>query len=62
MFSKNDLTKAYLQVKLDDESQKYLTINTSKGLNNLQECGMESTLQLKYFRDLLKMAFQIPHT
>ena len=31
-FSKIDLTKAYLQVELDDESQKYLTINTSKGL------------------------------
>ena len=31
-FSKIDLTKAYLKVELDDESQKYLTINTSKGL------------------------------
>ena len=31
-FSKTDLTKAYLQVQLDDKSQKYLTINTSKGL------------------------------
>ena len=32
-FSKIDLTKAHLQVELDDELQKYLTINTSKGLN-----------------------------
>ena len=31
-FSKIDLTKVYLQVELDDESQKYLAINTSKGL------------------------------
>ena len=31
-FSKIDLMKAYLQVELDDESQKYVTINTSKGL------------------------------
>ena len=31
-FSKIHLTKAYLQVELDDKSQKYLTINTSKGL------------------------------
>ena len=31
-FSKIDLTKAYLQFELDDESQKYLTINISKGL------------------------------
>ena len=28
-FSKTDV---YLQVKVDNESQKYLTINTSKGL------------------------------
>ena len=32
-FPKIDLTEAYLQVELNDESQKYLTINTSKGLN-----------------------------
>ena len=31
-FSKINLTKAYLQFELDDKSQKYLTINTSKGL------------------------------
>ena len=31
-FSKTDLTEAYLQVKLDDESQKCLKINTSQGL------------------------------
>ena len=31
-FSKTDVTKAYLQVKVDNESQKYLLINTSKGL------------------------------
>ena len=31
-FSKIDLTQAYAQVELDEESKKYLTINTSKGL------------------------------
>ena len=31
-FSKIDLTKAYLEVELDDKSQKYLKTNTSKGL------------------------------
>ena len=31
-FSETDLTKAYLQVEVDDESQKYSTINTSKFL------------------------------
>ena len=33
-FSKIDLTKANLQVELDDKSQKYLMINSSKGLRN----------------------------
>ena len=32
-FSKIDLTEAYLQVELDDESQEHLTINTNKGLS-----------------------------
>ena len=31
-FSKNHLTKAYLQVGLDDKSQKYFTIKNRKGL------------------------------
>ena len=30
--SKIDLSHAYQQVELDDNSQKYLTINTHKGL------------------------------
>ena len=33
-FSKIDLTKAYLQLELDEESQKFLTINTRKGLKH----------------------------
>jgi len=31
-FTKLDLTQAYQQVELDDESKQYLTINTQKGL------------------------------
>ena len=31
-FSKIDLTQAYLQLEVDEESKKYLTINTHKGL------------------------------
>ena len=31
-FSKLDLSQAYLQMQLEEQSQKYLTINTSKGL------------------------------
>ena len=32
VFSKIDLSHAYQQVELDEESRKYLTINTHKGL------------------------------
>ena len=32
MFTKLDLSQAYLQVPLDDESKKYVVINTQKGL------------------------------
>jgi hypothetical protein len=31
-FSKLDLKKAYLQLKVHEDSQKYLTVNTPKGL------------------------------
>ena len=31
-FSKIDLSQAYLQMQLEEQSQKYLTINKSKGL------------------------------
>ena len=31
-YSKIDLKNAYLQIKVDDESQKYLVINTHLGL------------------------------
>ena len=34
-FSKIDLTKAYLQVELNEESKKYLVINTMKGLQEI---------------------------
>lgn len=32
LFSKIDLSQAYQQVPLDEESRKYVVINTSKGL------------------------------
>ena len=31
-FSKTDLSQVYLQMQLEEQSQKYLTISTSKGL------------------------------
>ena len=31
-FTKLDLSEAYLQIELEDESKKYLVINTHRGL------------------------------
>ena len=36
LFSKIDLSEAYLQVKVDEECSKYLTIHTHRGLYNLK--------------------------
>ena len=35
LFSKLDLAQAYLQILLEDDSKKYTTINTHKGLLHL---------------------------
>ena len=43
-FSKIDLSQAYLQMQLEEQSQKYLTINTSKGLK--QYMRMPYTVKL----------------
>ena len=47
-FSKIDLSQAYLQMQLEEQSQKYLTINTSKGLKQHR--------QVEYFKDLSKIS------
>ena len=46
MFSKSDLSHAYQQVELDEDSQKYLTTNTHKGLYCYKRlpCGVSSAL------------------
>ena len=42
-FSKIDLSQAYLHMQLEEQSQKYLTINTSKGLKQYTRmpCGVK---------------------
>ena len=45
-FSKLDLSHAYQQIVMDDDSKKYLTINTHRGLftyNRLQTTGRGRT-------------------
>ena len=37
-FTKLDLSEAYLQIELDEESKKYLVVNTNKGLYRLIDC------------------------
>jgi hypothetical protein len=36
-FSKLDLSHAYQQIQLEEESQKYLTVNTHKGSFNIRD-------------------------
>ena len=40
MFSKLDLSHAYLQVMLDEESRDLVTVNTHKGLFGLTGCHL----------------------
>ena len=41
MFSKLDLSQAYLQVPLEKESQRYLVINTNKGFYTYKRLPLE---------------------
>ena len=50
--SKLDLSHAYLQVPLEKESQRYLVINTHKGLNVYKRLPLELRLLLQSFNVL----------
>ena len=54
-FTKLDLSQAYLQVPLDEESKKYVVINTQKGLSGTQGFHMEYPQLQAYFRGLWRM-------
>ena len=62
-FTKIDLTKAYLQVELDEDAKKYLVINTMKGLMQFQRMpnGVKpaSGIFQRYIENELK---DIPYT
>ena len=44
-FSKLDLSHAYQQIELDEDSRQYVTINTHKGLVHLQQIAVWSSLR-----------------
>lgn len=62
-FTKLDLTSAYAQMELDDDSKRYTCINTHKGLFVYNRCpfGVRSAAPVfqRYMENLLK---SIPHT
>ena len=49
VFSKIDLSQAYLQLPVDEDSKAYLAINTHKGLY-ITDCHSEWPWLLQYFR------------
>ena len=52
--SKIDLSQAYLQMQLGEQSQKYLTINTSKGLKQYMRMPYTVKLASGIFQRFIK--------
>jgi len=62
-FSKLDLKNAYLQVELDDESKKYTTINTHRGLFQYNRLPFGISSAPGIFQRVIDNLLQgIPHT
>ena len=51
VFTKLDLSQAYLQVEVDDTCRKYLTVNTHKVYFNSTDYHLEFPQLLQIFRD-----------
>ena len=58
--SKINLTKAYLQVDLDDKLQKYLMTNTSKALKEPTRMPYEVKLAARIFQRFIENALANP--
>ena len=59
-FTKLDLSEAYLQIELEEESKKYLVINshTVRDLIALTDCHMKLRQRLLYFDKSLSKSCQ----
>ena len=53
VFSKTDLSEAYLQVKVDDECSKLLAINTHKGLSKLNRLPFRLKVAPSLFQQVM---------
>lgn len=58
LFSKIDLTHAYQQLELDDQSQKYLTINTHLGLFNYKRLPFGVSSAPSIFQKVMDQVLQ----
>ena len=52
--TKIDLSQAYLQLTLDEESKGITTINTQWDYSNLEECLLELSRSQLFFNELLR--------
>ena len=52
VFSKTDVSHGYQQVELDEDSYKYLTINTHKGCTVTNVCRLESPVHQLFVKRL----------
>ena len=48
-FTKLDLSRAYLQIPLEEKSWRYVAINTHKGLSSTKDCHLGWRLRLVFF-------------
>ena len=61
VYHKLDLSHAYLQVELDPESRKYVTVNTHKGLYQYTRFRSEFLLHQPFFSELSSLCSEEYH-
>ena len=62
-FSKIDLSQAYQQIQLDDESRKFVTINTHQGLYQYTQVPFRISSALALFQKIMDTLLQgVPNT